>query len=176
MNSLSWRAGTVSDPLGPAPRCHVALAQRRPRSGTSGFQGRRRDKVALEGLVVHYSYLNRAYQERRNMSPEAVERYKQQLPPRDRPVVWAHRTGRTSMLLGSTAGEVIGWPLDDGEAFLERLLEWSTQPRFTMHLHRERGDLVLWDNTGILHRALPYGPESGRLMHRTTIEGVEPVL
>jgi alpha-ketoglutarate-dependent taurine dioxygenase len=133
------------------------------------------DKAALDGLEVHYSYLNRAWRARRNMSPEAVERY-QKLPPRDRPLVWAHHTGRRSMLLGSTAGEVLGWPLEEGEAFLERLLEWSTLPRFTMRHHWERGDLVLWDNTGILHRALPYEPESGRLMHRTTIEGVETVL
>ena len=133
------------------------------------------DKAALEGLEVHYSYLNRAYQERRDMSAEALERYKK-MQPRDRRVVWAHRTGRKSMLLGSTAGEVLGWTLDDGEALLERLLEWSTQPRFTMRHRWERCDLVLWDNTGILHRALPYESGSGRLMHRTTIEGVETVL
>jgi alpha-ketoglutarate-dependent taurine dioxygenase len=29
---------------------------------------------------------------------------------------------------------------------------------------------VLWDNTGILHRAHPYTLESGRLMHRTTVD------
>ena len=79
------------------------------------------------------------------------------------------------MLLGSTASEVIGWPRERGEALLERLLEWSTQPRFTALHHWERGDLVLWDNTGVLHRAHPYEPESGRLMHRATIDGDEAV-
>jgi alpha-ketoglutarate-dependent taurine dioxygenase len=33
----------------------------------------------------------------------------------------------------------------------------------------------MWDNTGVLHRAYPYEQDSGRLMHRTTIEGDEPV-
>jgi alpha-ketoglutarate-dependent taurine dioxygenase len=127
------------------------------------------EKAELEGLQVRYSYLNRTRLKQSFMTPEAIESYKK-MPPRDRPLLWTNRTGRKSMLLGSQAGEVIGWPLDRGEAFLGRLLEWATQPRFTMRHHWEKGDLVLWDNTGILHRAHPYEPESGRLMHRTTID------
>jgi alpha-ketoglutarate-dependent taurine dioxygenase len=34
---------------------------------------------------------------------------------------------------------------------------------------------VIWDNTGLLHRALPYRSDSPRLMHRTTIAGEEAV-
>jgi alpha-ketoglutarate-dependent taurine dioxygenase len=37
------------------------------------------------------------------------------------------------------------------------------------------GDLVIWDNTGMLHRAQPYGEGSSRLMHRTSLAGVEAV-
>jgi alpha-ketoglutarate-dependent taurine dioxygenase len=37
------------------------------------------------------------------------------------------------------------------------------------------GDLVIWDNTGMLHHALPFAPTSLRLMHRTTLVGTEPV-
>jgi alpha-ketoglutarate-dependent taurine dioxygenase len=132
------------------------------------------EKAELEGLQVRYNYLNRTRLKQSFMTPEAIESYKK-LPPRDRPLLWTNRTGRKSMLLGSQAGEVIGWPLDKGEAFLGRLLEWATQSRFTMRHHWERGDLVLWDNTGILHRAHPYEPESGRLMHRTTIDSDQSV-
>ncbi|MGR7000945.1 TauD/TfdA dioxygenase family protein [Yinghuangia aomiensis] len=35
------------------------------------------------------------------------------------------------------------------------------------------GDLVMWDNTGMLHRALPYDASSQRTLHRTTIVGDE---
>jgi hypothetical protein len=35
------------------------------------------------------------------------------------------------------------------------------------------GDLVLWDNTGVPHRALPYGAGSERTLRRTTVVGVE---
>jgi alpha-ketoglutarate-dependent taurine dioxygenase len=89
--------------------------------------------------------------------------------------VWTHRDGRHSLLLGATAAEVVGWPSDKSEALLERLLEWSTQPQFVLRHHWHVGDLVMWDNTGMLHRALPFEPTSLRLLHRTTLVGVEPV-
>jgi alpha-ketoglutarate-dependent taurine dioxygenase len=34
---------------------------------------------------------------------------------------------------------------------------------------------VVWDNTGLLHRAIPYEPTSRRLLHRTTLVGEEAV-
>lgn len=132
------------------------------------------EKQKLQGLQVRYSYLNRSRMRHMTVTPEAAELWNKR-PPRVRPLLWQHRTGRMSMLLGAQAGEVVGWSLDEGEAFLDRLLAWATQPRFTIRHHWERGDLVLWDNTGILHRAHPYEPESGRLMHRTTIDREELV-
>jgi alpha-ketoglutarate-dependent taurine dioxygenase len=51
----------------------------------------------------------------------------------------------------------------------------STQPQFVLR-HRWRvGDLVVWDNTGMLHRAIPYELTSRRLMHRTTLVGDEAI-
>jgi len=35
--------------------------------------------------------------------------------------------------------------------------------------------LNVWDNTGTVHRAMPYDPASGREMHRTTWLGDEPI-
>lgn len=130
------------------------------------------DKATLEGLQVRYSYLSRARMRNIEVTPEAAAIWNSRAP-RERPLLWRHHSGRTSMLLGAQAGEVVGWPLEEGEALLERLLVWATQPRFTMRHHWDAGDLVLWDNRGILHRAEPYGVESGRLMHRTTVDGDE---
>jgi alpha-ketoglutarate-dependent taurine dioxygenase len=33
---------------------------------------------------------------------------------------------------------------------------------------------MMWDNTGTLHRARPYDPDSGRLLRRTILLGEEP--
>ena len=93
------------------------------------------------------------------------------VPDRDHPLVWTRPNGRKSLLIGATAGEIVGWPEDEGRALLDRLLEWSTQPQFVLRHKWRRGDLVVWDNTGMLHRAQPYTAESRRLQHRTTLVG-----
>ena len=97
------------------------------------------------------------------------------VPARVHPLVWTRRNGRQSLLLGATAAEIVGWPASKGRALLDRLLDWATQPQFTLRHKWREGDLVMWDNTGVLHRALPFEPTSVRLMHRTTLVGEEPV-
>lgn len=97
------------------------------------------------------------------------------VPARIHPLVWNHRDGRKSLLLGATAAEVVGWPAANGRAFLEHLLAWSTKPEFVLRHHWRRGDLVIWDNTGMLHRALPFEATSRRLLHRTTLAGEQAV-
>lgn len=107
-------------------------------------------------------------------NPEVRESW-DRVPERVHPLVWKRRDGRRSLLIGSTADEVVGWDPDRGRALLDRLLEWSTQPRFTYRHQWQVGDLVIWDNTGMLHRALPFEPSSPRVLHRTTLVGEEPV-
>ncbi len=97
------------------------------------------------------------------------------VPSREHPLVWTRRSGRRSLLVGATTERVVGWAPDESRALLDRLLEWSTQPRFVLHHHWNPGDLVIWDNTGMLHRAIPYEVTSLRLMHRTTLVGEEAV-
>jgi alpha-ketoglutarate-dependent taurine dioxygenase len=132
------------------------------------------EKAELETLRVVHSFA--AAQALANPDASEEERASwQQVPTRVHPLVWTHRNGRKSLLLGATAAEVVDWPREKGHALLDRLLEWSTQPEFVLRHHWRRGDLVIWDNTGMLHRALPFEPSSLRLMHRTTLVGEETV-
>ncbi|HME75796.1 MAG TPA: TauD/TfdA family dioxygenase [Mycobacterium sp.] len=111
-------------------------------------------------------------------NPDATDEQRaswNRVPSRTHPLVWTRRNGRKSMLLGATAAEIVGWPTDKSRALLDRLLAWCTQPHFRLRHHWRVGDLVMWDNTGMLHRALPFEPTSLRLMHRTTLVGEEPV-
>jgi alpha-ketoglutarate-dependent taurine dioxygenase len=94
---------------------------------------------------------------------------------REHPLVWRHRSGRKSLIIAATADRVIGMPLPDGRALIARLTEWAAQPEFRYRHQWQEGDLVIWDNCGTLHRVIPYSRDSGRMMHRTTIAGVEPV-
>jgi alpha-ketoglutarate-dependent taurine dioxygenase len=130
------------------------------------------DRVA--GLRVLHSFA--AAQGKAHPGATAEERAAwDRVPVREHPLVWTRRDGRKSLLLGATAGEVVGMPIEEGAALLDQLLTWSTQPQFVLRHQWRQGDLVIWDNTGMLHRALPFQPTSPRLMHRTTLVGVEQV-
>ena len=110
--------------------------------------------------------------------PEASEEERAwwaKTPIRINPLVWTHRDGRKSLLIGATAALVVGKTVAEGRKLLDRLLEWSTQPQFVLRHSWTRGDLVIWDNTGMVHRAMPFEPKSPRLMHRTTLVGEEAV-
>jgi len=94
-------------------------------------------------------------------------------PVKSLPLVWSHRSGRKSLILGVTAQQVEGMAAMESEELLVRLRDWATQPRFSYRHSWNVGDMVIWDNTGTMHRALPYAHDSGRLMHRTKLEGEE---
>jgi alpha-ketoglutarate-dependent taurine dioxygenase len=89
------------------------------------------------------------------------------------PLVWKHRSGRKSLVIGCTAYQVLGKSFKESAKLLVKLREWSTQPQFTYRHEWSVGDMVIWDNTGTMHRATPYDPASGRMLHRTKLEGEE---
>jgi alpha-ketoglutarate-dependent taurine dioxygenase len=62
-----------------------------------------------------------------------------------------------------------------GEALLDELLARATAPGRIYRHAWAVGDLVIWDNRGVLHRACRYEATSPRDMHRTTLYGDEPV-
>ena len=63
---------------------------------------------------------------------------------------------------------------DEGDALLARMMAWATRPEY-VYLHEwQLGDIVLWNNTGTMHRARRYDTQCGRLMHRTVVQGDEP--
>ncbi len=93
----------------------------------------------------------------------------------EHPLVWTHRNGRRSLLLGASADHIVGMSLDEGRTLLDDLLARATSPnRVYLHVW-SMGDTVIWDNRGVLHRAAPYDADSGREMLRTTILGDEPI-
>jgi alpha-ketoglutarate-dependent taurine dioxygenase len=92
------------------------------------------------------------------------------------PLVWEHASGRKSLVIGNSAHHVTGMNPLDSKGLLIRLRDFATQPEFVYSHQWKLGDLVMWDNTGTLHRVLPYPPESGRLLHRTKLEGEEPIV
>jgi alpha-ketoglutarate-dependent taurine dioxygenase len=96
-------------------------------------------------------------------------------PAKEHPLVWRHRSGRKSLVLGATTDHVVGMAASEGRALLDDLLDRATTPDRVYRHEWRVGDVVIWDNRGVLHRALPYDPASPRDMHRTTFAGDEPI-
>ena len=96
-------------------------------------------------------------------------------PTHEHPLVWTHRDGRRSLVLGASADHVVGMDVDEGRALLDELLERATAPDRVYRHEWSVGDTVMWDNRGVLHRAVPYESTSAREMLRTTILGDEPI-
>lgn len=92
------------------------------------------------------------------------------------PLVWTHKSGRKSLVIGNSAHNILNYDPLDGEELLVRLRDWSTQPEFSYRHTWKVGDLVMWDNTGTLHRATEYPLDCGRMLHRTKLEGDEPIV
>jgi alpha-ketoglutarate-dependent taurine dioxygenase len=96
-------------------------------------------------------------------------------PDKIHPLVWTHRSGRKSLVLGSSCSHIVGMETDQGRALLDELMAWATQARFVYRHQWTVGDLVIWDNTGCMHRVEAYPADSGRMMHRTTLVGEEAI-
>ena len=132
------------------------------------------EKRYLEGLMIEHRAEAAISRRVENPSEEQLAAWRKN-PPKLHPLVWHHQSGRKSLLLGSTACGVDGMELEEGNALLARLTEWTTQPQFVYRHEWQMGDLVVWDNTGTMHRAVPFDEQCGRRLHRVTLEGVESV-
>ncbi len=97
----------------------------------------------------------------------------QAIGDKELPLVWTHKSGRKSLVIGNTAHTIIGMDIMESRLLLNELREWATKEEFTYSHEWSAGDLVIWDNTGTMHRAEPYDISSGRLMVRTKLEGEE---
>ncbi|MYM61921.1 TauD/TfdA family dioxygenase [Pseudomaricurvus sp. HS19] len=91
------------------------------------------------------------------------------------PLVWKHESGRKSLVIGNYAVNVLGMDPLDGIELLVYLRDWATQERYHYSHKWSVGDTVIWDNTGTLHRAMPYPLDCGRMLHRTKLQGEEPL-
>jgi alpha-ketoglutarate-dependent taurine dioxygenase len=107
-------------------------------------------------------------------TPEEVAAWRRR-PPKEHPLVWKHRSGRRSLVLGATTDHVIGMGRDESRALLDELLRRATTPDRVYRHEWKVGDVVIWDNRGVLHRATHYDASSPRDMHRTTFAGDEPI-
>ncbi len=89
-----------------------------------------------------------------------------------RPLVKRHPvTGRAALFIGRHAFGIPGLASDDSEKLLDELLAFACQPPRLWRHTWSAGDLAIWDNRCVLHRARPYDPGVPRILHHTRIAG-----
>jgi alpha-ketoglutarate-dependent taurine dioxygenase len=89
-----------------------------------------------------------------------------------RPLIKTHpETGRKSIYTGRHAHAIPGLSETESETLLDKLMEDACRPpRIYRHVWQV-GDLVVWDNRCLMHRARPFDTNFPRIMRASRISG-----
>jgi alpha-ketoglutarate-dependent taurine dioxygenase len=128
-----------------------------------------RDLVA--GLSAHHSYYYSQARIGHDVEPGSGYGFHTEGAPL-RPLVKVHpETGRPALYIGRHACAIPGMDAEESEALLDRLLAEAVQPPRTYEHRWQRGDVVVWDNRALLHRARPHDHSQARRMRHTRVAG-----
>ncbi len=113
---------------------------------------------------------------RRHGEEPMTEAQRLETPPVDHPIVRTHpETGRKCIYLGDHAESIVGMPYAQGRALIEELNALAIHPDLTYEHRWKPGELIVWDNRCVMHRATPYDPfTQRRVMRRCTVLGEVP--
>jgi taurine dioxygenase len=113
---------------------------------------------------------------RRHGEDLMTEAQKRDRPPVDHPIVRTHpQTGRRCVYLGDHAEYIVGLPYDEGRALIEELNAMIIHPDLTYEHRWTAGELLLWDNRCVLHKATAFDEaHEGRVVRRCTVLGEVP--
>ena len=82
-------------------------------------------------------------------------------------------TGRKSLLIGRHAYDIPGKSSGDSKIFLQDLLDQACSADRTYTHQWSKGEVVIWDNRCLLHRANPWDMSVPRVMYHSRIAGDE---
>lgn len=128
-------------------------------------------KRAIAGLKGVFDFRGRKRSS--PVSAEDIARY----PPVEHPIVRTHpRTGRKSLyIVRDDCTGIVGKTADESRALIEALADHIVKPQFVYQHEWQEGDVVVWDNCTVQHRAvIDYDLPHRRLMWRTTVKGEVP--
>ena len=98
-------------------------------------------------------------------------------PPVRHPIVRIHpSTGRKCLyVMRDDCAGIEGLEAEEAQALIVALAEHITKPRFVYRHEWRVGDVLMWDNCTVQHRAIQdYDLPQRRRMHRTTMGGAVP--
>ena len=128
-------------------------------------------KKRLDGLRGIHVYQSRhSARKLMPLSPEAQKRVPEAV---EHPIVRTHpETGRKSLFLNPIRIEgIVGMPEGEALRLLEELLEHAVQEKYQYRHRWKKGDLVLWDNRCLLHKANgDYDHSQTRYLYRVMLQ------
>lgn len=135
-------------------------------------------KQKLEGKRAVHSYVHTYDRKVREFNRTPVEKENRVAPPDVmHPVVRTHPfTGEKCLYVneGYTT-RIEGFSAEESDRILKFLLEHATRPDFVYRHRWQAGDLLMWDNCLVQHKAVfDYALPLRRRMERTTITGSVP--
>ena len=110
--------------------------------------------------------------ERNSPRPPLSEAQRRAKPPVSHPMVLVHPvSGRRSLYANPGYAMFIdGMPRAESDALLEMLFAHQVEERFIFKFNWTEGDVLMWDNLRVIHKALAdYGPTEHRMMKRCQV-------
>lgn len=122
-------------------------------------------KAAVDGRTALYTALRTKTTRLQPLRQDQIDR----TPDQRHPLVRTHPyLDRKALYLSPT--HMIGiddLSEDESLDFVARLAEWAERPEFVYKHTWRNGDVVIWDNTSIMHRRDGFPPEQRRFLKRT---------
>ena len=89
-----------------------------------------------------------------------------------RPLVKTHPvTGRKSLFIGRHAYRIPGLDDEEAQGLLDDLVDFACRAPRTLTHRWQAGDVVIWDNRCVLHRARPYDVSEPRTLRHVRVAG-----
>ena len=131
-------------------------------------------REALRGLRAVHDY-GEAY--RRTGGAALPAEISDGLPPITHPLVRRHpETGEESLFVSGHVYGVEGREPEEGRALVQELVAWCTRAERVYRHRWQPGDVLLWDNRCMLHRAQGFDGAHARVMHHVRVAGEGPVV
>ena len=131
------------------------------------------EQAALYGLRGIHDYVA-AYRSRGFEMSDVTDF---EMPTRVHPIARRHpETGRTGLYITEHMSGIEGMSDEDSSALLAKLLGACTHPE---RIYRHRwtvGDMIIWDNRSMLHRAQGFESDCPRVMCHVRVAGDERVV
>ena len=125
----------------------------------------------IAGLSAHHSLYHSQAQIGHVVAPGAGYGFHTKGAPL-RPLVKIHPvTGRPALFIGRHAHAIPGLDPAESEKLLADLVDFACRPPRTYAHRWQPGDVVIWDNRCVLHRARPYDYREPRALRHTRVAG-----